>query len=102
MTITQTRRAAVQYLLDVLEDCDYEPRSYSGRGMDGHQCVAVVTGDSESEVVVSALIEAETHHLGRSVLVSMRYILKGTRHDAMGLRTVYYWPEADWPEDTDG
>jgi len=44
-----------QRLIELLEDAECEPRSYSGRGMYGRRCVAVVPDSYSSEGHVAAL-----------------------------------------------
>lgn len=96
-----TSKMLVTELIDRLEDAGYEPRSYSGRGMHGAECVSVSTDDGESEVVISALASCQlTHH--NPLLPRFVELLKTTQSDAMGRGNVYYWPDAEWPEDTDG
>jgi hypothetical protein len=62
-------------LIDALSTLGLNPRSYSGRGMYGHECV------------------------GASVEDPGDYELpKGWRMDSLGKRYIVYWPDAEWPE----
>ena len=75
-----------------LTDCD--TRCYSGRGMFGKQCVAVVTEtDLPWTEILADLVEAcddcsEAASLVRSV-----------RMDSMGMQTVLYWPSIAFDEE---
>lgn len=61
-------------LCENLESMGLEPRSYSGRGMFGRECVAVVV----------------THPGGHE-------LPKGWVWDSMGRDVVVYWPRKAWP-----
>lgn len=99
MGVTITRSA-----LDVLEqvtfDCTTDGRvldNYSGRGMYGNQCLALVcddisdlvrwmfgvanAADGEEELVAESLQE---------LLAALQAVR--TRHDSLGLQQVFYWP----------
>lgn len=45
-----------QTFLEFLDDCGYETRRYSGRGMYGKKCPAVTTDESEIEFAVNVML----------------------------------------------
>lgn len=65
-------------LISKLESLDLRPRSYSGRGMYGKECVAT--------------------SLDRYTHPSDLELPAGWRQDQLGLGTVVYWPGITWPE----
>ena len=76
-------------LIDALTDLGYEPRSYSGRGMYGKECVAV-TGVSVWNVAQGLFSEQFDEDFSE---------LPEPKQDALGLGNVLYWPSYPWPED---
>ncbi len=61
-----------------LEGEDFEPRSYSGRGMYGRYCVGVSIDDYFDAQEVKKLIS-------------------GSRMDNLGMGYIVYWPGLTWP-----
>ena len=87
-----------QRLIELLEDAECEPRSYSGRGMYGRKCVAVVPDDynsREGHVAALTMLYAESDE-ERQDLVT---IWRGVRSDSMGRSIVIYFPNIEWPAD---
>lgn len=82
----------------VAGELDLSVTSYSGRGMHGDVCAAIVCDEVIPTVV------ALMHCVG----VLERYIdidptewvelLSGTRFDEMGMRKIVYWPSVEWSE----
>lgn len=62
------------------------PRSYSGRGMEGDECAAVVVGD---EAEFALFFVALPTIIGED---QAQYVAKHTRTDGMGRGIVVYWP----------
>lgn len=85
----------VQALSDWLEDEDFTLRSdYSGRGMYGSKCVAIV-GDSAwslNNVLRDALADAVTEDddTYRDFIATL--VRREPESDSMGLSSVWYWP----------
>ena len=77
----------------LLDDCNYEYRSYSGRGMHGKYCVAVVTDDNP--VMFGANLMFGLDESTQDELIQR---LGYTNIDTMGYATVYYWPNLIWEE----
>ena len=74
----------VTKFLDALEQAGSEPRSYSGRGMYGKQCVSV-SGDNVSAWEVARALwynNFEEDDLD----------VPEPRSDSLGLEIVLYWP----------
>ena len=78
-----------QKFIDTLEECGFEPRSYSGRGMYGKNCIGVATDDifDLGFQVESALSGEDIGHI------------PPCRTDSMGMDTIVYRPDLAWPED---
>lgn len=72
----------------LVEDAGYETRSYSGRGMYGKECLAIVVPDALTAVQNIA------HAAGEDGLT-----LSAPKSDSMGLETVVYWPNQKYTED---
>lgn len=81
--------------IELLDDAGCEPRSYSGRGMYGARCVSITTDRYQSEGYVAALTMIYAESDEQSELLS---VWRGVRSDSMGLDTVIYFPDMDWPE----
>jgi hypothetical protein len=83
----------LQLCLEEIENGDFKVRSYSGRGMYGKSCLAIV-GDCINPVEIGYLIyewcesNAEVLH---GEVPSLNHI-SNMHSDSMGLGTVYYWP----------
>ncbi len=73
-------------------------RSYSGRFMYGKRCVSVNIdrGESLEALCGQLVLDAERDNEGDGDEVVR--ILRQTRTDNMGLGTVAYWPNIQWPE----
>jgi hypothetical protein len=73
---------------------EFEVRSYSGRGMYGDSCIAVV-GDLSAWTLALALADINGGNIDL-------FDLPAPREDSMGLGYVYYWPNLRWPEGEKG
>jgi len=83
----------VTKFLDALEQAGYEPRSYSGRGMFGKQCVSVSGDDVSAWEVARALWYNNFDEDDLDV--------PEPRSDSLGLGIVLYWPSYEWPKGID-
>ena len=93
-----TSTTLINLLREVYEggSLEMEVRSYSGRGMYGDECVAVVMGDFNSTWTLAlALADVNNGHADL-------FGLPEPRTDNMGLGMVLYWPQMEWPADTEG
>jgi hypothetical protein len=86
----------VQKFIRVLEDAGYEPKSYSGRGMYGKECVSV-SGDDEDGNPVTEWDVALS--LWFAIPEDEQIHVPAPRRDQLGRGIVLYWPEYEWPED---
>ena len=83
----------VEFVRDYTE---YEPQSYSGRGMYGKSCVGI-TCDNPSDVVLDIIqAQAENDPTEVSELIDM---LRRSSQDSMGRSAIIYWPKIEWPAD---
>ena len=69
------KKLTADKLIEALEAEGLKPRSYSGRGMYGAQCVG-----------------AAVRHFGDHELP------KGWCNDSLGMGQIMYWPAVAWPE----
>lgn len=67
-------------LITKIEAAGFKPRSCSGRGMYGKECVGVS---------VSARSEGNADELPR-----------GNKTDSLGLGQIWYWPQCAWPAES--
>lgn len=87
--------------INELEQSDWVPYSYSGRGMYGRRCIAV-NFEKDGELPEFALRLAYSLYYEGSLhiaemLTDLASIFKGTKVDSMGRGIVAYWPDLDWP-----
>ncbi|CAN5951018.1 unnamed protein product [Sphagnum jensenii] len=85
----------VRKFIDVLEEAGYEPKSYSGRGMYGKQCVSV-SGDREDGFSGWEIARALwfNNYDGEDDLD-----VPEPHQDSLGRGTVLYWPSYEWPKE---
>ena len=76
-------QSKTEQLIEALEGAGFEPRSYSGRGMYGAECVAA-KGD---EFAITEALAGQG--FGRPLA------------DQLGKGVIVYWPQHKWPEDQD-
>ena len=79
-------------LQELLKNVNYNPQSYSGRGMYGKECLAIVTNDKEKEVLSEIFIYLVRNNYDSTEIVSLVNALKEYKSDSMGKKYVYYWP----------
>ena len=85
-----TRQEVGRGLKKFLEVCDEcTPRSYSGRGMYGKECVAVV---DVNPFQIGLLIGMESKELAEHLLNER------CETDGLGLGRIIYWPNIPWPK----
>jgi hypothetical protein len=86
-------------LVGLLEDANHKPRSYSGRGMFGKECVSVSL-DRHTDVseffadVLEVLCDSKEYE----TIYEFIRLMRETRTDGMGLGIVVYWPGIEWTE----
>jgi hypothetical protein len=82
-------------LIRAIEAAEFEPQSYSGRGMYGKRCVGFVTdGDlfSAGAAVAAALVDQDLAHRVEDLAEL------GVSRDSMGHDTIVYFRGVPWPE----
>lgn len=92
MTATLTREQFDE-LVDIAADFDDDAAwrtDYSGRGMYGETCLAVVT--SMNPYAFAFNLGAGLAATGEAVGIDAETIMDRIRHDSMGKRVVLYWP----------
>lgn len=77
-------------LVELLDMAGLSPRSYSGRGMMGRQCVGAVV-----EAVTPALADIIDVCSG---VEEAAEIVRAVRTDGMGTQSIIYWPRVEWRE----
>jgi hypothetical protein len=84
-------------LQQVIEDADFDCRSYSGRGMYGRRCLAVEV-DREQSLgdLMAGILEAVE---GEDNTREIQDALRGMCWDNMGLGMVYYFPDVPFAEE---
>ena len=92
----------------IISTGEYEPRSYSGRGMYGDACLAVYTDESMLQtlanivdcLIYNSLFDADdAPETFRENLDAISWFIKNAKYDSMGLGTVLYWPLFPWNDD---
>lgn len=76
-------------VIDALRANRYRPRSYSGRGMMGKQCVGVAIQNSVQALVELCIRVDDAANTPDGC---------GVETDTLGLGTIAYWPDLPWPE----
>lgn len=89
--------------MDILEELDIEPRSYSGRGMYGESCIGITTDDPLATVfdIAHWIGSRYTNDISDDLLMTLE-VLNGiirdnVRQDSMGRSMIIYWPRLAWP-----
>jgi hypothetical protein len=68
-------------LKEIIENCDYETRSYSGRGMSGSTCVGYLVANGEDMYSVACIVGSVDDADERQELIE---IFDHVRSDNMG------------------
>jgi hypothetical protein len=81
----------VEMLQDIIEEAGYEHYRYSGRGMDGEECVAInISSDQDERQAIALLIDGCQGDIERTDILS--HALRTSRTDSMGKGIVLYFP----------
>jgi hypothetical protein len=85
----------------LLENAGFDCQSYSGRGMYGDTCLAVVTDDD----VLNLFADLIDNGCGGKPNSEESYyivkMLRDAKQDSMGKGTVIYWPNIPFEEETE-
>lgn len=85
-------QSTAEVLEEMFDDVRYD---YSGRGMMGAECIAIVT-DEGGYSIATSLQKLRDDHEDEDVSELLDCMLdREPRQDSMGLSTVYYWPRLE-------
>lgn len=95
MRLNMEKSKLQEVLEDILDDAVYEftIRSYSGRGMYGKECLAIVTNEDIFNIGVEVGVAYKSYGYYWEEIPEIK-------KDNMGTSLVYYWPDIDYVEDT--
>lgn len=85
-------------LKDAIEHLGFEARPYSGRGMYGRTCTAMVVDNN----AMRALTRLITTLYAENAMEDVDCLLEemgNVKIDNMGLGAVVYWPDIAWAQD---
>lgn len=95
-----TEKTATQSIMDLCDSAGIEWRDYSGRGMYGDRCLAIVTDNPVDTVL--CLVQEAIGSLDPEETAEIVEALSNSRTDSMGRSAVIYWPHlSDLPEHND-
>lgn len=86
---------AEKMLCQMAQESDYKPRSYSGRGMYGRECLGFAC-DSVDGFIEDIYERMSGTLMGDSTEAEVRRLLKGRSSDQMGRRYIVYFPSVKW------
>ena len=78
---------------ELLRDAGFKPRSYSGRGMYGKECVAI---SAESEAGAGYAIARQ--NATKDYEINLDMIMNRVKTDSLGKSVVLYWPSLEWTQ----
>jgi hypothetical protein len=79
-------------LNQILKEADLKPRGYSGRGMNGMECVAV-SADTLLDGL-AAIVEASGD------VETAAHLVREASFETLGRKTIIFWSELEWePEE---
>lgn len=93
-----TARNNARILKDAIEYIGFEARSYSGRGMYGRTCIAMVIDDNAMQAL-TRLISTLYEENGEDNVEWLLEDMENVQTDNMGLGTVVYWPDIAWEDE---
>ena len=80
-------------LKEILQAAGYEPRSYSGRGMYGKECIGVTVESVQQ--LFQAILRAAHDNEEMDMLFDDQ-IFADANWDNMGRDYIVYWPNEGW------
>lgn len=98
-TISSTSARAASLLIDAIRDAGYTARKYSGRGMYGARCVALIVPRDDDPFSAGVAVGREANAVAD--LNKVAFSLPHSRSDSLGMDTIVYFPSLDWPEGVD-
>ena len=92
----QVSQSTAEVLEQWFDDVRYD---YSGRGMFGNECIAIVTDEGCFSIATSLQEISDEYEDDDEVSEMIESMLgREPRQDSMGLSTVYYWPAVEVAE----
>lgn len=92
-------------LIELIESAGYSARSYSGRGMNGKQCLGIDTEHTDTmgvalDLIKEALGRVNTTRAYESIdeIQDLCELLKSARSDSMGRGYIIYFPAIKWED----
>lgn len=85
--------SAIETIRNLVPDIDLEGveiRKYSGRGMYGKECLAIVCDGLPK--LLEFCLNLQEYAIQDDEEHDVQYELARVRHDSMGLSQVFYWP----------
>jgi hypothetical protein len=98
-----------ELLKELIEDAEFEARSYSGRGMYGRECVGISL-DAGDELVIGAKVmkaaverneQLDPHDEDIIDLDDVIELFDRASTDALGRGTILYFPSVEWTGEDD-
>lgn len=92
-------------LVRTIRDEEYEPRSYSGRGMYGEECVAFSTDPGESthgaiiDICSNIVQQIDDDTLSPEEAIHMMSYMQDVRTDSLGKGAIVYFYNIPWDPD---
>lgn len=83
-----------EQIREAFENAGYEPRSYSGRGMYGKECLGVVCSDP-----ITAILETLQAVEDEATLRDLISDLFDPSEDSMGRDSIVYWTRIVWEDE---
>ena len=96
---------AFKLILDICSECEYKPRSYSGRGMGNRECLGIdldrytSAATAVTNILACAYDDADDMEYFEEILEAFRQ--SEASEDSMGLGSIVYWPGISWNKDYD-
>ncbi len=89
-------------LCELIEAAEYSYRSYSGRGMNGKQCLGIDTGKLPVQVALDIVNEYLHNCNGNTGSIDkaqdLCQLLRDCNSDSMGKGYIVYFPGIKWEE----
>ncbi len=92
MNTNDPSRFVAQLVYEYLTSAGFDVIAYSGRGMFGRKCLAVVTADPLN-VIPGALVAALDADASKEELATFADAVNGAKQDSMGRDAVIYWED---------
>lgn len=93
------KRMGKHRLQMLIEDAGMLPHSYSGRGMYGHECLAIDCDSNKLLSHFSFILDAAKRYPTDALVSDLEILTDAMRQactDEMGLGTVIYWPRIEY------